>query len=147
MGGSDYVRGYFLKSFGYFSQPDHRRADYGYRGDWAPDKITLRVSAVRHKDMQPNEILDVQTASGMWWKKWCVPSRRLSPSAPQKNTFSRTTYRDFFDLNNVGAEIGSAYSADARNDVETHIAGEPFRLFFINSENEIGKTTSYRHIQ
>jgi SAM-dependent methyltransferase len=36
-----HVRAYFLQSFGYFSQPFYWRADYGYRGDWQPIRITL----------------------------------------------------------------------------------------------------------
>lgn len=40
-----HVRQYFLGSFGYFSQPYYWRADYGYRGDWRTDRITLLVNA------------------------------------------------------------------------------------------------------
>lgn len=36
-------RALFPRSFGYFSQPYYWRADYGYRGDWQPEKITLRM--------------------------------------------------------------------------------------------------------
>jgi SAM-dependent methyltransferase len=39
-----HVRSYFPQSFGYFSQPFYWRADYGYRGDWQPEKIYLLVS-------------------------------------------------------------------------------------------------------
>lgn len=42
-----HVRPYFTGSFSYFSQPCYWRADYGYRGDWQVQKITLRVPA-RH---------------------------------------------------------------------------------------------------
>jgi len=38
-----HVRPYFYGSFGYFSQPYYWRADYGYRGDWQPQTITLHV--------------------------------------------------------------------------------------------------------
>jgi len=38
-----HVRAYFTNSFGYFSQPFYWRADYGYRGDWQPDKVQLLV--------------------------------------------------------------------------------------------------------
>ena len=38
-----HVRQYFANSFGYFSQPFYWRADYGYRGDWRPEKIKLQV--------------------------------------------------------------------------------------------------------
>lgn len=38
-----HVRPYFVGSFGFFSQPYHWRADYGYRADWRVDLITLIV--------------------------------------------------------------------------------------------------------
>jgi SAM-dependent methyltransferase len=53
-GGSDdawedptHVRAYFPGSFGYFSQPFYWRADYGYRADWNPEKLTLLVDRTR----------------------------------------------------------------------------------------------------
>lgn len=39
-----HVRAYFPGSFGYFSQPYYWRADYGYRGDWQPERVELRVA-------------------------------------------------------------------------------------------------------
>lgn len=42
-----HVRPYFLHSFGYFSQPYYWRADYGYRGDWQPKLLRLRVDPAR----------------------------------------------------------------------------------------------------
>jgi SAM-dependent methyltransferase len=39
-----HVRSYFQQSFGYFSQPYYWRADYGYRGDWQPERLYLAVS-------------------------------------------------------------------------------------------------------
>ncbi|MEH7410824.1 class I SAM-dependent methyltransferase [Priestia megaterium] len=45
-----HVRQYFLNSFGYFSQPYYWRADYGYRGDWKTEKISLLVSEAVYKD-------------------------------------------------------------------------------------------------
>lgn len=38
-----HVRQYFRNSFGYFSQPYYFLADYGYRGDWQPERIVLRL--------------------------------------------------------------------------------------------------------
>jgi hypothetical protein len=35
----------FLNSFLYFSQPAYHRADYGYRGDWEVETITLDLPA------------------------------------------------------------------------------------------------------
>lgn len=50
-----HVRGYFLQSFGYFSQPYYWRADYGYRGDWQPTELTLFVG--REHAWMPQEAL------------------------------------------------------------------------------------------
>lgn len=36
-----HYRPYFWRSWYYFGQPFYFRADYGYRGDWRVDKITL----------------------------------------------------------------------------------------------------------
>ena len=62
-GGSDdawedptHVRPYFHGSFGYFSQPYYWRADYGYRGDWQPEKIQLVVSKDRCAGLSAPEV-------------------------------------------------------------------------------------------
>jgi predicted SAM-dependent methyltransferase len=39
-----HVRNIFVGSFGYFSQPYYWRADYGYRGDWVTESITLEIA-------------------------------------------------------------------------------------------------------
>ncbi|MFD6967632.1 class I SAM-dependent methyltransferase [Streptomyces sp. NPDC059949] len=44
-----HVRCYFPNSFGYFSQPYYWRADYGYRGDWLTEVITLRVQEAKFR--------------------------------------------------------------------------------------------------
>jgi len=38
-----HVRRMFAGSWGYFGQPHYWRADYGYRGDWQPEKVTLAM--------------------------------------------------------------------------------------------------------
>jgi SAM-dependent methyltransferase len=38
-----HVRRMFLNSWGYFSQPMYWRADYGYRADWKPVRVTLLI--------------------------------------------------------------------------------------------------------
>lgn len=38
-----HVRRMFHGSWGYFGQPHYWRADYGYRGDWQPMQVTLRI--------------------------------------------------------------------------------------------------------
>lgn len=63
-GGSDdawedptHVRAYFLNSFGYFSQPFYWRADYGYRGDWLAERISLFVDRSRCAGLGPDAIV------------------------------------------------------------------------------------------
>ena len=48
-----HVRQYFLGSYGYFSQPYYWRADYGYRGDWQPQRLVLKIEASRVSDRSP----------------------------------------------------------------------------------------------
>jgi len=62
-GGSDdawedptHVRPYFMESFGYFSQPFYGRADYGYRGDWKPERILLKVDARRCQNLTMQDV-------------------------------------------------------------------------------------------
>lgn len=72
-GGSDdawedptHRRAYFSGSFGYFSQPYYWRADYGYRGDWRPEKIQLMVDAKRCAGLSMRDIFTkVQTERNM----------------------------------------------------------------------------------
>jgi hypothetical protein len=52
-----HVRQYFLQSYGYFSQPYYWRADYGYRGDWETERLTLRVPADRYRGRDRQAIL------------------------------------------------------------------------------------------
>jgi SAM-dependent methyltransferase len=53
-----HVRAYFLNSFGYFSQPAYWRTDYGYRGDWQPGRIVLRVKESRYRGRPAEQILE-----------------------------------------------------------------------------------------
>ncbi len=52
-----HVRQYFLKSFGFFSQPFYWKADYGYRGDWLTEKITLLIDAYTHQGKNAEQIM------------------------------------------------------------------------------------------
>ena len=51
-----HVRGIFLQSFGYFSQPYYWRADYGYRGDWKTEGITLWVAHAHFLKLQGSSL-------------------------------------------------------------------------------------------
>ena len=52
-----HVRQYFLNSFSYFSQPLYWRADYGYRGDWQTDRITLFMYQKEINNLSSEEVL------------------------------------------------------------------------------------------
>ena len=52
-----HVRQYFHASFGYFSQPFYWRADYGYRGDWQPEKIHLVVPQNENAGLSPQAVM------------------------------------------------------------------------------------------
>lgn len=52
-----HVRRLFPGSFGYFSQPYYWRADYGYRGDWAPARVILYVGREACEGLSLDEIL------------------------------------------------------------------------------------------
>ena len=52
-----HVQRYFLNSFGYFSQPSYWRADYGYRGDWQPEKVRLLLPAAENQGLSQKEIM------------------------------------------------------------------------------------------
>jgi SAM-dependent methyltransferase len=52
-----HIRRMFPQSFGYFSQPYYWRADYGYRGDWAPERIVLYVDGTANAGLAPADVL------------------------------------------------------------------------------------------
>lgn len=59
-GGSDdawedptHLRPYFVGSFGFLAQPWYWRADYGYRGDWQPERVSLLVDRGRIDRLEP----------------------------------------------------------------------------------------------
>jgi hypothetical protein len=56
-----HVRRLFPGSFGYFSQPYYHKADYGYRGDWQPDKIVLFMDE-RERDRFGDNVGRINTA-------------------------------------------------------------------------------------
>jgi SAM-dependent methyltransferase len=51
-----HVRRYFVRSFGYFSQPRYRDFDYGYSGDWEPERVQLVVDGERYTGVGDAEV-------------------------------------------------------------------------------------------
>lgn len=54
-----HIRQCFIGTFGYFSQPFYWLADYGYRGDWQPKKITLRMDKRYVSGNNVTQIMDL----------------------------------------------------------------------------------------
>lgn len=52
-----HVRQYFTGSFAYFAQPTYWRADYGYRGDWQAERITLSLDERRYGRVSREQML------------------------------------------------------------------------------------------
>ena len=48
---------FFMNSFAYFSQPMYWRADYGYRGDWDAEEITLMLKKQDNEGLEIEEVL------------------------------------------------------------------------------------------
>jgi SAM-dependent methyltransferase len=53
-----HVRPYFINSFAFFAQPNYWRADYGYRGDWQPDHIVLKVKRAANEGLTVDQVMD-----------------------------------------------------------------------------------------
>jgi len=53
-----HVRRYYPNSFLYFSQLAYFRADYGYTGDWEPERVVLAVSASRHAGKSRAQLIE-----------------------------------------------------------------------------------------
>jgi SAM-dependent methyltransferase len=91
-GGSDdawedptHVRPYFHGSFGYFSQPHYWRADYGYRGDWQPEKIMMMVSRSRCVGLNPHQVFEKILTERNMVKEMVCEMRAMKPlRAPQQ---------------------------------------------------------------
>lgn len=79
-----HVRPYFLESFGYFSQPYYWRADYGYRGDWQPEKIILYVHQSRCVGMNEQQIISNISIGRNFVKEMVCELRAVKPARPPK---------------------------------------------------------------
>ena len=74
-----HVRPYFAGSFGYFSQPFYWRADYGYRGDWSTQKVTLIVDAARHAGKTADAVLAEVNSARNVVKEMVAELRAVKP--------------------------------------------------------------------
>ena len=69
----------FVGSFGYFSQPYYWRADYGYRGDWQPEKVVLRVGAADFAGLSVQELWIKSRRERNWIREMVVTLRAVKP--------------------------------------------------------------------
>jgi SAM-dependent methyltransferase len=53
-----HVRPYFLNSFGFFGQPFYWRADYGYRGDWNVELVTLFLDRQANQGLATPQLVE-----------------------------------------------------------------------------------------
>jgi SAM-dependent methyltransferase len=81
-----HVRRLFLNSWGFFSQPFYWRADYGYRGDWQPETITLKIADPFLKDLADDELKMLVRHSRNVVAEMVVTLRAIKPArAPERD--------------------------------------------------------------
>ncbi|MBY0094734.1 methyltransferase domain-containing protein [Priestia aryabhattai] len=90
-----HVRQYFLNSFGYFSQPYYWRADYGYRGDWKTEKISLLVSEAVYKDKSFHEIYEDVMKKRNVVSEMVVELRAIKPIRETKKELQTRPFVEF----------------------------------------------------
>jgi len=93
-----HVRPYFLNSFGYFSQPYYWRADYGYRGDWKTEKISLLVNQAVYKDKSFHEIYEDVMKKRNVVSEMVVELRAIKPIREPKKELQTYPFIEFLTV-------------------------------------------------
>jgi predicted SAM-dependent methyltransferase len=78
------VKPYFLDSFACFSQPYYWRADYGYKGDWKTEKISLFISQAVYKKKSFHEIYEDVMKKRNVVSEMVVELRAIKPTRVMK---------------------------------------------------------------
>lgn len=78
---------FFLHSFDYFSQPIYWRADYGYRGDWLIEKVSLVVEAKTYTGKAAEDILHAVHMYRNVVKEMRVQLKAIKPIREAKREF------------------------------------------------------------
>ncbi len=86
-----HVQRYFLNSFGYFSQPSYWRADYGYRGDWQPEKVRLLLPAAENQGLSSKEIMTKISTLRNQVGEMMAELRAVKPIREPKKELQRAT--------------------------------------------------------
>ena len=74
-----HVRPYFVGSFYFFSQLAYNSADYGYRGDWDPEVITLDLNDRLFKNKDPAEVEKIMRHQRNVVEEMIVDLRAIKP--------------------------------------------------------------------
>jgi len=90
-----HVRPYFLNSFGYFSQPYYWRADYGYRGDWKTEKISLLVNQEVYENKSFHEIYEDVMKKRNVISEMVVELRAIKPIREPKKELQTHPFIEF----------------------------------------------------
>lgn len=85
-----HVRRLFLNSWGYFGQPYYWRADYGYRGDWCAETITLKVNDPNLKPLADEELGMLIKHSRNIVAEMVVELRAVKPARPPESDLQTT---------------------------------------------------------
>jgi hypothetical protein len=95
-GGSDdawedprHLRAYFPGSFGYFAQPFYSNADYAYRADWNPEKLTLLVYRSLCGSLTPQEIISKSQVERNVVKEMICEMRAVKPMREPRRELQR----------------------------------------------------------
>lgn len=85
-----HVRQYFPGSFMYFAQPMYWRADYGYRGDWQPETVYLRVRPESLEGKRPEQVFAEINLLRNMVVEMCVVLRCVKPiREPRRDLIAR----------------------------------------------------------
>jgi SAM-dependent methyltransferase len=83
-----HARAYFEGSFGYFAQPTYWRADYGYRGDWQPEKVQLVLDRRRCEGLTPQQVHARIRSERNWVREMVAELRAVKPARPPRRELS-----------------------------------------------------------
>lgn len=104
-------RPYFIQSFGFFSQPYYWRADYGYRGDWQPGYVLLKVDGTEFAGQNPDQILSAVMTLRNVVQEMTVVMTAIKPIRAQDRSLQQQPHIEF---QLVGDPVGDPVAENAQ---------------------------------
>ncbi len=95
-------RVYFPWSFFYFQQPAYWRADYGYRGDWHPEKVELVVFRDRFRDWPEDKIFEEINTKRNQVHEIRATMKAVKPARAQVRELSRLARPEITFIDGLG---------------------------------------------